>query len=131
VKENLRRLDEASRRPWVLLIAGVDFPEYKRQVELAVQAGASGVLGGRGFWKEYFLKEGTTAREQFAKQESAERVRQIDEIVQRSATPWYIRYDLTMDDLRSIRAAENWHFRYGEVPSGNESSGRPAEGDVY
>ena len=64
LKENLAKLNEASERAWVLLSAGVDFPDYKRQVEMAVQAGASGVLGGRAFWKEYFLQEGRQAREQ-------------------------------------------------------------------
>ncbi|HMC67360.1 MAG TPA: tagatose 1,6-diphosphate aldolase, partial [Gemmataceae bacterium] len=44
--DNLRKLDEASERPWVLLSAGVDFPDYKKQVEMAVKCGASGVLGG-------------------------------------------------------------------------------------
>ena len=38
----------------MLLSAGVDYPEYKKQVEMAMKAGASGVLGGRAFWKEYF-----------------------------------------------------------------------------
>jgi len=78
LQENLRKLDAASERPWVLLSAGVDFPDYKRQVEMAVKAGASGVLGGRAVWKEYFLKEGPQAREQFARGVAAGRVKQID-----------------------------------------------------
>ncbi|MBI1877535.1 MAG: hypothetical protein HYR94_04770, partial [Chloroflexi bacterium] len=37
-----RRLSEiASGVPWVLLSAGVDFPDYKKQVEMAMKAGAS------------------------------------------------------------------------------------------
>src|SRR5207249_3249733 len=35
--KNLKALDAASERPWVLLSAGVDFPDYKKQVELAVK----------------------------------------------------------------------------------------------
>src|SRR5262245_10850643 len=62
LKDNLKKLDAASARPWVLLSAGVDFPDYQKQVELAMQCGASGVLGGRAFWKEYFLQEGQSAR---------------------------------------------------------------------
>ena len=111
--DNLRQLDAASERPWVLLSAGVDFPAYKQQVEMAMDAGASGVLGGRAFWKEYFLQDGPAAREQFARGEAADRVRQIDEIVKAKAKPWFARYGLTMEELHGVRAAEGWHFRYG------------------
>ena len=111
--DNLRHLDAASERPWVLLSAGVDFPAYKQQVEMAVAAGASGVLGGRAFWKEYFLQDGSTARERFARGEAADRVRQIDDIVKSKAKPWFARYGLSMEQLHAMRAAEGWHFRYG------------------
>jgi tagatose 1,6-diphosphate aldolase len=110
---NLHTLDKVSERPWVLLSAGVDFPDYKKQVEMAVNAGASGVLGGRAFWKEYFQQDGSVARERFARGEAADRVRQIDEIVKAKATPWFARYDITMEQLNEMRAAEGWHFRYG------------------
>ncbi|HEY7154228.1 MAG TPA: tagatose 1,6-diphosphate aldolase [Gemmataceae bacterium] len=113
LKENLRKLDAASERPWVLLSAGVDYPAYKQQVEMAVAAGASGVLGGRAFWKEYFQQDGPAARERFARGEAADRVRQIDEIVKSKAKPWFARYGLTMDELHAMRTAEGWHFRYG------------------
>ena len=119
--DNLKKLDAASERPWVLLSAGVDFPAYKKQVEMAVEGGASGMLGGRAFWKEYFLQDGQAARERFAQGESADRVRQIDEIVKAKALPWFARYGLTMEELKSVRAAEGWHFRYGG--SGAQSSG--------
>jgi tagatose 1,6-diphosphate aldolase len=113
LKENLRKLDAASERPWVLLSAGVDFPAYKQQVEMAVAAGASGVLGGRAFWKEYFQQDGPAARERFARGEATDRVRQIDEIVKARAKPWFRRYGLTLEELHTMRAAEGWHFRYG------------------
>jgi tagatose-1,6-bisphosphate aldolase len=35
--DNLRALDQACERPWVLLSAGVDFPQYKQQVEMAAK----------------------------------------------------------------------------------------------
>ena len=50
----------------MLLSAGVDYAEYLRQVELAMGVGASGILGGRAFWKEYFLQQGSGARSRFA-----------------------------------------------------------------
>ncbi len=112
--ENLKKLDAVSERPWVLLSAGVDFPDYKKQVEMAVQAGASGILGGRAFWKEYFLQDGPAARERFAQGEASDRVKQIDDLVKAKAKPWFARYGLSLVDLHGMRAAEGWHFRYGD-----------------
>jgi tagatose 1,6-diphosphate aldolase len=128
--DNLKALNAASERPWVLLSAGVDFPDYKRQVEMAVKAGASGVLGGRAFWKEYFLQEGQAAREKFARDEAVNRVRQIDGIVKEQARPWYARYGLDLQQLQSIRVTEGWHFRYAG-PSAAGARGTAGEGDVY
>ena len=118
---NLKALNEASVRPWVLLSAGVDFPEYKKQVEMAMEAGASGVLGGRAFWKEYFLQDGPKAQLAFAKGECTERVRQIDEIVQSKGKAWWDWYGINRSQVAGLRAAEGWHLRYGEA-----FAGRPA-----
>src|SRR5262249_43916114 len=98
---------------------------YKKQVELAVECGASGVLGGRAFWKEYFLQDGPAAMERFARGEAADRVKQIDDIVKAKAAPWFKRYGLSEADLHNFRAAENWHFRYGgqEKVAGGETWG--------
>lgn len=129
--ENLRKLDAACERPWVLLSAGVDFPDYKKQVEMAVKCGASGVLGGRAFWKEFFTFEGA-AREQFARGESASRVQQIHEIVKNQAKPWFARYGLTQEQLHSMRATENWHFRYGcDRATSSGSAAAPSPDQVY
>lgn len=110
--ENLAALTEASERPWVLLSAGVDYPQYKKQVELAMQSGCSGVLGGRAFWKEYFLQDGPAARTQFAATEGVKRVSEIDAIVRAHGRPWFAKYGLTLEQLQTTRAAEGWHGRY-------------------
>ncbi len=47
-----KELDQASRLPWVLLSAGVDFESFRIQVEIACKAGASGFLAGRALWQE-------------------------------------------------------------------------------
>jgi len=136
--KNLEELNAASQKPWVLLSAGVDYPEYKRQVEMTMQAGASGVLGGRAFWKEYFLQEGQAAREAFAKGECVARVKETDGIVRSKGVPWFKRYGLTMDQLHRMRAVENWHFDYSECgeptgPNRPRDTEKPkvAKGDVY
>jgi tagatose 1,6-diphosphate aldolase len=131
IETNLKELDRACERPWVLLSAGVDFPDYKRQVEMAVRCGASGVLGGRAFWKEFFTHDTPQAREQFAQTECVDRVKQIHRIVSTQAKPWFARYGLTVEQLHAMRAAENWHFRYGGRHGAAGGPARFVEGEVY
>lgn len=131
LEENLRKLDAASERPWVLLSAGVDFPDYKKQVEMALKAGANGVLGGRAFWKEYFLQDGPAARERFAREEAVGRVRQIDDLVKKLGKPWYGRDGLTLEQLQTVRVCENWHFRYSGTMATGEPARTAAPGEVY
>jgi tagatose 1,6-diphosphate aldolase len=109
--DNLKKLNDACVKPWVLLSAGVDYPQYKKQVEMAVKAGASGVLGGRAFWKEFFTYASPAERQKFAETECVGRVKEVDAIV-KSGTPWFKRYGFTTEDLHSMRAAEGWHARY-------------------
>lgn len=140
LNKNLQELSAASVKPWVLLSAGVDYPDYKKQVEMAMKAGASGVLGGRAFWKEYFLHETQQAREEFARGECVKRVKETDGIVRAQGQPWFKRYGLTMADLHAMRACEYWHFEYSEDgtptgpnrPRGGAAAGpKAAKGEVY
>jgi tagatose 1,6-diphosphate aldolase len=110
--DNLQALSAACDRPWVLLSAGVDYAQYLRQVEMAMEAGASGVLGGRAFWKEYFQQKSAEARTEFASTEGRRRVAEVDAIVRQRALPWFERYGLSAEDLAAIRPAEGWLFRY-------------------
>ena len=100
LRDNLQALNAASERPWVLLSAGVDYPDYYKQVQMAMGAGASGVLGGRAFWKEYFLQDGAEARSQFAATTAFKRVADVNTVVREQGTPWYARYGLTKENLR-------------------------------
>lgn len=133
LEDNLHALDAASERPWVLLSAGVDYADYLQQVEMAMGVGASGVLGGRAFWKEYFLQDGPEARARFAATTGLQRVAEVDALVRAEGTPWFARYGFSRDELTSIRAAEGWHIRYAgrgaePIPTGG-SGARP--GEVY
>jgi tagatose 1,6-diphosphate aldolase len=47
-----RELTEISKAPWVLLSAGVSYNIFLKQVRIACEAGASGVMAGRAVWKE-------------------------------------------------------------------------------
>lgn len=45
-------LTKASKVPWILLSAAVDFEVFLRQVTIACNQGASGIAVGRAVWKE-------------------------------------------------------------------------------
>ncbi|HEY3787663.1 MAG TPA: tagatose 1,6-diphosphate aldolase [Urbifossiella sp.] len=128
LKDNLKKLNEACVKPWVLLSAGVDYPQYKKQVEMAMAAGASGVLGGRAFWKEFFTFSSPAERQKFAETECVQRVNEVDGIV-KGATPWFAKYGYTLNDLHKLRATEGWHARYGGGVAG--AAAKVEEGAVY
>ena len=123
--DNLKKLNDACVKPWVLLSAGVDYDKYKKQVEMAMKAGASGILGGRAFWKEFFTYASPAERQKFADTECVKRVQEADAIV-KTGTPWFAKYGLTTEDLSSMRAAEGWHARY----AGGAAKSSGAKGPV-
>ncbi len=131
--DNLQALSEASERPWVLLSAGVDYPDYFKQVTMAMESGCSGVLGGRAFWKEYFLQDGAEARTRFAATTGLKRVADVGEVVFAHGTPWFGRYGLTKEDLTTVRAAEGWHIRYAPhaKAAGGAGGHTVRAGEVY
>lgn len=131
--DNLQALSQASERPWVLLSAGVDYPDYLKQVKMAMECGCSGVLGGRAFWKEYFLQETPEARTKFAATEGLKRVSEVDAVVRAHGTPWFAKYGLSHDDLATFRASEGWHIRYAPTADAAVGAGGHAvrAGEVY
>jgi tagatose 1,6-diphosphate aldolase len=127
--DNLKKLNDACVKPWVLLSAGVDYDQYKKQVEMAMKAGASGILGGRAFWKEFFTYKTPAERQKFADTECVRRVKETDAIV-KTGTPWFAKYGLSTDDLHGMRAAEGWHARYGGGTAGGPA-GKVDPNSVY
>ncbi len=126
--DNLKRLNDACTKPWVLLSAGVKYPEYKKQVEMAMKVGCSGILGGRAFWTEFFTYNEPAARQQFAETECVGRVKELDAIV-KTATPWFAKYGYSPEQLAELRAAEGWHARYGGGTAG--AAAKAEAGGVY
>ncbi len=82
-----RRLSDASAVPWVLLSAGVDFEQFKPQVLVACEAGASGFLAGRAIWKEA-ASMSTADRAAFLENTARDRLGQLLEIAAAKARPW-------------------------------------------
>lgn len=80
-------LTEASKVPWVLLSAGVDFDTFLRQVEAACRAGASGVLAGRAIWKEAVDLNGQD-RLDFLGSTASMRMEKMYQLCNALAHPW-------------------------------------------
>lgn len=80
-------LSQALPRPWTLLSAGVDYATFKRQVEVACRAGASGFVAGRAIWQEASDMEGA-ARTEFLKTTGVQRVQELSALAVRYGKSW-------------------------------------------
>ena len=105
-----RELNQASRRPWVLLSAGVDFGSFRRQVEISCKAGASGFLAGRALWQEGARIRSRKDRMDFFRQTSAPRLKELAETADSYGRPWYSK--LETGEGRFARVAEGWYQSY-------------------
>lgn len=91
VREACARLNDAARLPWVILSAGVGIEEFLIQVELAVEAGASGFLCGRAIWKDAIpLYPDLTAMEEWLRTQGAYNFLRANAYAYR-ARPWFQR----------------------------------------
>lgn len=105
-----RELDRASRVPWVVLSAGVDFQRFEMEVGLACRAGASGFLGGRALWQETTAMRSRKERVTFLETVGAERVKRLARVARSHGTPWFAKMGL--DERRLIAVEEGWHQVY-------------------
>ena len=80
-------ISSASRAPWILLSAAVDYETYLRQVKVACQAGASGIAVGRAIWQEAV---GLTGQERaaFLKDIARPRLETLTKLCTKLAKPW-------------------------------------------
>ena len=110
--DNLHALSEASERPWVLLSAGVDYPDYFKQVEHGDGVRLLGRARGPGLLEGVLPPGRRGGPDPVRRDEGLKRVADVDAVVREHGTPWFARYGLTKEDLTAVRAAEGWHFRY-------------------
>lgn len=97
-------LSAASRAPWVLLSASVNYETYLRQVTIACQQGASGVAVGRAVWQEAPLLAGE-ARLDFLRSLALPRMQRITALCNALARPWTDFYHLPEPPV-------NWYETY-------------------
>ncbi len=105
-----RQLDQASRIPWVVLSAGVDFDSFCREVKLACQAGASGFLAGRAIWQEAEDIDKKGDRMKFLSTVAVDRMNRLVEIATKYAVPWHKKLGLPIHQL--ALTTETWFRDY-------------------
>ena len=105
-----QELNQASRLPWVLLSAGVDFESFRKQVKIACKAGASGFLAGRALWQEGAQIRSRDERMKFFQNTAAPRLKELAEIADSYGKPWYSR--LGAENGKFARVTEGWYQSY-------------------
>ena len=105
-----RELNDASKLPWVLLSAGVDFDSFREEVQMACEAGASGFLAGRALWQEGARIRSRAERMKFFQNTAAPRLKQLAEIADNCGKPWYSK--LRTENGRFALIAEGWYRDY-------------------
>jgi tagatose 1,6-diphosphate aldolase len=100
-------LDQASQVPWTLLSLGVDFETFLRQVNVACESGASGVIAGRAIWKEAVSLE-PAARGSFLSTVAVERLQALTALCSQKATPWTRYYP-------AEPVQEGWYRSYADL----------------
>jgi tagatose 1,6-diphosphate aldolase len=106
-----QELNRASRLPWVLLSAGVDFESFRKQVKIACKAGASGFLAGRALWQEGAQIRSRDERMKFFQTTAAPRLKELAELADSYGKPWYSR--LGAENGKFAPVAEGWYTSYG------------------
>jgi len=105
-----QELNQASRLPWVLLSAGVDFESFRKQVRIACKAGASGFLAGRALWQEGAQIRSRDERMNFFQNTAAPRLKELAEIADSYGKPWYSR--LGAENGKFAPVTEGWYRSY-------------------
>lgn len=99
-----REISSASRAPWILLSAAVDYDTYLRQVKAACQAGASGIAVGRAIWQEAIGLTGP-ARMAYLKDIAQPRLETLAKLCDELGQPW-------TDFYSSDEIAPDWYKTY-------------------
>ena len=86
-RDACEELTETSAAPWVLLSGGVSYDTFLKQVRVACEAGASGVMVGRAVWKEAVTLD-LAQRNSFLQGPGYERMRRLRALTEALARPF-------------------------------------------
>jgi tagatose-1,6-bisphosphate aldolase len=123
-EENLKAVNDAAIRPWVLLSAGEKFDVFTKQVEVTLKAGCSGTMAGRAIFNEYFDGNTPQDRANFLKTTGTERMKILSALVDQHAKSVWDRVGVTPKDLASAVDA-HW-YSGGKALSGANADTRGA-----
>ena len=96
-------ISAASITPWILLSAAVDYDIFLRQVEVACEAGASGIAVGRAVWQEAVVMNGDE-RIRFLRTTAHERLSRLGSLCHALAKPY--------TDFYTADAPFDWYKTY-------------------
>ena len=89
-----RRADQATKKPYIYLSAGVSDEQFRESLELAIEAGTSfaGVLCGRATWKEgipIYAKQGLNAFEVWLADRGVKNINALNQVLDKGAKAWW------------------------------------------
>jgi tagatose 1,6-diphosphate aldolase len=82
-----QELDASVEVPWVILSAGVGFTEFRAQLRVACEAGASGYLAGRSIWRDAITQRDPDARAT-AITEARGRLEELNQVTRNHGRPY-------------------------------------------
>lgn len=103
--EACTQLTGATRLPWTLLSAGVDYATFARQVEIACKAGASGFIAGRSVWGDACTFTERDARRDWLRDEGRRRMQHLSECARTYGAHW-------TDKLKTESITTEWFITY-------------------
>lgn len=111
-----RQLDAVVKRPWVILSGGVGIKEFLVNLELAVEAGASGFLCGRAMWQGVIPHYPHEDRMRgLLASEGVDNFARANAITDR-AKAWFAHPSIgDWGEVQLRDGHEDWYRRYGEV----------------
>lgn len=86
-KRACQELDAGVDVPWVILSAGVGYEDFKAQLQIACEAGASGYLAGRSIWRDAITQHEPVARAN-AIAEAQGRLDELNAVTRKYARPF-------------------------------------------
>ncbi|WP_298436155.1 tagatose 1,6-diphosphate aldolase [uncultured Jannaschia sp.] len=109
-------LGRAAGRPWVMLSAGADKPDFKTVLDYAYAAGASGYLAGRAIWLDAFRSyPDWEAMGEGLVRDSVPYMDELNLLTDEKATPWH-RHDVYGGQgLAFCDPTETFRRSYGDI----------------
>jgi tagatose 1,6-diphosphate aldolase len=115
VQSAFDELGRLAGRPWVMLSAGATAPQFRRVLEHAYRAGASGYLAGRAIWWDAFQSfPDMDAMRSGLASEGLAYMADLNALTDAEATPWTAHPSFGGDGPRLAGAGAGFRHAYGE-----------------